>query len=53
LIEKHLRTKNIQKNVVDDELKALKEVVKRDASLRLYVKNIGVGVPLETIQVVC
>ncbi|EFX68815.1 hypothetical protein DAPPUDRAFT_114239 [Daphnia pulex] len=49
-IEKHLRTKNIQKHAVDDEVKALKEIIKRDASLRLYVKNIGVGVPLETIQ---
>jgi hypothetical protein len=52
-IEKHLRTKNIQKNAVDDEVKALKEIIKRDASLRWYVKNIGVGVPLETIQVFC
>jgi hypothetical protein len=51
-LEKHLRLKNLQKKDVEDELKELKEVVKRDTSLRLYVKNIGVGVPLEAIKVV-
>ncbi|EFX62994.1 hypothetical protein DAPPUDRAFT_269268 [Daphnia pulex] len=49
-LEKHLRLKNLQKKDVEDELKELKEVVKRDPSLRLYVKNIGVSVPLEAIK---
>jgi hypothetical protein len=50
--EKHLRLKNFQKKEVDDELKELKEVVKRDSSLRLFVKRIGLSVPLEAIKVV-
>jgi hypothetical protein len=50
--KKHLRLKNFQKNQVDDELKELKEVVKRDPALRLFVKRIGLSVPLEAIKVV-
>ncbi len=50
--EKHLRLKNFQKKEVDDELKELKELVKKDPSLRLFVKKIGLSVPLEAIKVV-
>jgi hypothetical protein len=35
---------------VEDEVKQVKEVVKRDPSLRLFVKRIGMSVPLEAIK---
>jgi hypothetical protein len=49
--EKHLRLKNFQKSQVDGELKELKEVVKKDPTLRLFVKRIALSVPLEAIKV--
>jgi hypothetical protein len=48
--EEHLQLKNLQMKDVEDEVKQVKEVVKRDPSLRLFVKRIGMSVPLEAIK---
>lgn len=50
--EKHLRVKNQQKRDVEEELKTVKEVVKRYPSLRIFVKRIGMNIPLEAIKVI-
>ncbi len=50
--ERHLRLKNLQMEDLEDELKNVKEVVKRDPSLRVFVKPIGMNVPLEAIKVI-
>jgi hypothetical protein len=50
--EKYLRMKNQQKRDVEDELKTVKEVVKRYPSLRIFVKRIGMNIPLEAIKVI-
>ncbi|EFX81281.1 hypothetical protein DAPPUDRAFT_102629 [Daphnia pulex] len=48
--EKHLRLKNLQKKEVEDELRQVKEVVEWDPTVRLFVKRIGMSVPLEAIK---
>jgi RNA recognition motif-containing protein len=48
--EKHLRLKQQQKKEVEDELRAVKDVVKRDPTLRIFVKRIGLNVPMEAIM---
>lgn len=48
--EKHLRLKNLQKREVEEELRQVKEIVKKDATLRLFVKRIGMSVRLEAIR---
>jgi hypothetical protein len=50
--EKHLRLKNLQKKEVEEKLRQVKEVVKKDPTLRLFVKRIGMSVPLEAIRVI-
>jgi biopolymer transport protein ExbD len=49
--ERVLRQKNLQIEELQDELKCVKEVVKRDPSLRVFVK-IGINTPLEAIKVI-
>jgi hypothetical protein len=50
--EEHLQLKNLQMKDVEDELKQVKEVFKQDPSLRVFVKPIGMNVPLEAIKVI-
>jgi F0F1-type ATP synthase delta subunit len=45
-----LRIKAQQKKEVEDELRAVKDVVKRDPTLRIFVKRIGLNVPMEAIM---
>jgi hypothetical protein len=49
--ERHLRQKNLQMELVEDEIKHVKEVVKKNPSLRVFVKPIEMNMPLEAIQV--
>lgn len=49
--EKHLRVKAQQKNEVEDELREVKDVVKRDPTLRIFVKRIVLNVPMAAIMV--
>jgi hypothetical protein len=37
---------------VEEELKKVKDVIKRDLTLRIFVKRIGMTVSLEIIQVI-
>jgi hypothetical protein len=50
-IERVLRQKNLQMEELQDELNRVKEVVKRDPSLRVFVK-IGINTTLEAIKVI-
>jgi hypothetical protein len=50
--ERHLRQKNLQMELVEDEIKHVKEVVKRYPSLRVFVKPIEMNMPLEAIKVI-
>lgn len=50
--ENHLRVKAQQKKDVEEELRAVKEVVKRDPTLHIFVKKIGLNVPMEAIMVI-
>jgi hypothetical protein len=50
--EKHLRLKNLQNKEVEEELRQVEEVVKKDPTLRLFVKRIGMSVPLGAIRVI-
>jgi hypothetical protein len=45
-----LRIKAQQKKEVEDELRAVKDVLKRDPTLRIFVKRIGLNVPMEAIM---
>lgn len=49
--ERTLRLKNQENQDLEDELKAVKAVVKRDASYRIFVKRIAMHVPLEVVKV--
>jgi hypothetical protein len=49
--ERTLRLKNQENQDLEDELKAVKAVVKRDASYVIFVKRIGMHVPLEVVKV--
>jgi hypothetical protein len=49
--EKTLRLKNQQNMEIEEELKAVKAVLKRDPSYRIFVKRIAMNVPLELIKV--
>lgn len=44
--------KNQHQKDVEDELEAAKEVVKRDSTLHIIVKRIGLNVPMEAIMVI-
>jgi adenylyl- and sulfurtransferase ThiI len=50
--EKHLRLKAQQKKDVEQELQEVKDVVKRDPTLKIFVKRIGLNVPMESIAVI-
>jgi hypothetical protein len=50
--EKHLRVKAQQKKEVEEELREVKDVVKRDPTLRIFVKRIGLNVPMAAIVVI-
>ncbi len=49
--EKTLRLKNLQITDTEEELKAVKAVVKRDASYRIFVKRIAIHISLDVIKV--
>jgi hypothetical protein len=49
-LDKTLRLKNQQNLEMEEELKSVKAVVKRDASYRIFVKRIAMHVPLEVIK---
>jgi hypothetical protein len=49
--ERTLRLKNQENQDLEDELKAVKAVVKRDASYVIFVKRIVMHVPLEVVKV--
>ena len=49
--EKHLKMINQLQWGIENELKQVKEVVKRDPALRIFVKRIGMNIPLDTIKV--
>jgi hypothetical protein len=51
-LEEHLCGKNQHQKDVEDELEAAKEVVKRDSTLHIIVKRIGLNVPMEAIMVI-
>jgi hypothetical protein len=45
--EKHLKMINQLQWGIENELKQVKEVVKRDPALRIFVKRIGMNIPLD------
>jgi hypothetical protein len=49
--EKHLKMINQLQWGIENELKQVKEVLKRDPALRIFVKRIGMNIPLDTIKV--
>ena len=49
--EKHLKMINQLQWGIENELEQVKEVVKRDPALRIFVKRIGMNIPLDTIKV--
>jgi hypothetical protein len=49
--EKHLRAKNQAQAAIDFELKKVKEVVRRDPTLRVFVKRIAMSISLDFIKV--
>ncbi len=51
-LEKHLKSKNQSQAAVDFELKKVKEVVRHDPTLRIFVKRIVISVSLELIKVI-
>ena len=51
-LENHLRSKNQLQAQVENELKRVKEVVKLDPTLRIFVKRIGISVSLKVIKVI-
>ena len=51
-LEKHLKSKNQSKAAVDFELKKVKEVVRHDPTLRIFVKRIVISGSLELIKVI-
>jgi hypothetical protein len=52
MMEKHLKSKNQSQEAVELELKMVKEVVRRDPTLRVSVKRIAIYFPLELIKVI-
>lgn len=48
-IEKHLKAKNQTLRELEMELRDVKEVVKRDPSLRIFVQIIEINFPLDQI----
>jgi hypothetical protein len=50
--KKHLRVKAQQKKEVEEELRAVNDFVKRDGTLRIFVKRVGLNVPMEAIMVI-
>jgi hypothetical protein len=50
--EKHLKTKNQTLSAVELELKNVTEVVRRDPTLRVFVKRIAMSVSLDSIKVI-
>jgi hypothetical protein len=51
-LEKHLKSKNQSQAAVELELKMVKEVVRRDPTLRILVKKMVISVSLELIKVI-
>jgi hypothetical protein len=49
-LDKTLRLKNQQSLEMEEELKSVKAVVKRDASYHIFVKRIAMHIPLEVIK---
>jgi hypothetical protein len=45
--EKHLKMINQLQWGIENELKQVKEVVKRETALRIFVKRIGMNIPLD------
>ena len=50
--KKHLKTKNQTLSAVELELKNVTEVVRRDPTLRVFVKRIAMSVSLDSIKVI-
>jgi hypothetical protein len=51
-LKKHLKIKDQLEAQVEQELQKVKDVAKRDPTLRIFVKRIGIFVLLEVIKVI-
>ena len=51
-LKKHLKNKDQLQAQVEQELQKVKDVAKRDPTLRIFVKWIGIFVLLEVIKVI-
>ena len=50
-LEKYLKVKNQHLREIEEEISKVKEVAKREPSLRICVKRVGLTVSIDTIKV--